>query len=30
MLYESFDITVMSAQSALSLAYGENRITPAS
>lgn len=30
MLYESFDITVMSAQSALSLAYGEDRITPAS
>ena len=29
-LYESFDITVMSAQSALSLAYGEDRITPAS
>ena len=30
MLYESFDITVMDAQSALSLAYGEDRITPAS
>ena len=30
MLFESFDITVMSAQSALSLAYGEDRIIPAS
>ena len=30
MLYESFDITVMDAQSALSSAYGEDRITPAS
>lgn len=29
-LYESFDITVMSAQSALSLVYGEDRITPIS
>ena len=30
MLYESFDMTVMSAQSALSLAYGKDRINPAS
>ena len=29
LLYESFDLTVMSAHSALLLAYGEERVTPA-